>query len=250
MEEVNLSQRVWRRAVAMLLIGMRFDIESRFWDDRLYEDDYEFAERILGCLQRHEKIIAQLTPNEKVLSTCEIGEWPISLHIQYSWHIEAVGCLLWCINQIERFPSHEINFDMTEIDRYFGNIEEKGISNWAQSLLDKTFDLRDPLMIQYQLTRAEMVYQRCTIGSYIRDGKRQMSPKRYDELFPLKQYDFPIGTSGDLLVDGKEFCDMSQDEEGDLAPLALIRIQTFRWVMDNTIGWDDLDVDYLEELPK
>ena len=250
MEETSIAQRIWHRAIAMLFVAMRYEIETRFHSDNLIADDDEFAERVISCFERHQEIRDELTPNERVLLQREIGDWPLNLHIQYSWHIEAVGCLLWCLGEFKEIPAHDITFDMREVDSYFGKISQSGISSWTTSLLHREMEARPITEIQYQLKKAEIVYQRCIIGSYIRDGKRQMSSKRYDDLFPFQTYSLPIGPGGDLLVDDKEFCDMSHDEEGDLAPLALVRIQTFRWVLNQDMGWDDLCVDDLEELPE
>jgi hypothetical protein len=250
MKQTAVSTRVWRRTVAMLFVAMRYEIELRNITQQPLEDDEEFSESLVRILGKHPALYKELTSNEKILLEYEIGAWPMRIHTQYSWHIEAVGCLLWSLDQLNPFPDHDKVFDTTAVDKYFGDVTNRDKPGWTTRLLEKEFPLRNGVEIQRQLKRAELVYQRCLIGSFIRDGKRKMTTKRYEDLFPYAEYDLPIGPSGDLVVEGKEFCDMSHDDEGNIAPLGLIRIQTFRWVMDPSDGWDNLTVDYLEKLPK
>lgn len=248
-DTVSIPQRVWRRTIAMLLVAMRYEIEVRYLSHSLLHDDEEFSQHLIIVLKRHKSIFDELTQNEKILMGYKIGDWPTRIYTQYSWHIEAVGCLLWALEQLE-IPSHDTPFAFGCIDKYFESIAEGGISNWSKKLIELEFPLRNGTDIQYQLRRAELVYQRCIIASYIREGKRKISMTKYEKLFPYEKFSLPTGPSGDLVINKKEFCDMSYEEEGDIAPLSLIRVQTFRWVMDPSDGWDNLTVDYLEKLPK
>ena len=250
MNNTTIAQRSWRRAIAMLFVAMRYEIELRFLARELIYDDEEFSKRLWTAFDRHKDLYDELTTNERILLRYEIGKWPLSVHTQYSWHVEAVGCLLWCLGEFKEFPSHDNSFELKSIDKYFGTLGQQGITSWTNNLLEKSFDLIDGNIIQRELKRAEIVYQRCIIGSYIRDGKRKMTTKRYDDLFSFEQYGLPVGPGGDLEILGMEFCDTSKEIESDIAPLSLIRVQTFRWIMDPSENWDSLTVDHLENLPE
>lgn len=251
MEPIPVSLRTWRRCICMLLIAMRYEVELRHIEKRLIFDDDVFVECIIKIFEIHPELDRELTHNERILMNTNIGGWPLEFHTQYSWHVEAVGCMLWALGEFNDFPDLDQTYLLKDIDQYFGKAGHQGIKSWANSLLDKDVTLRNGMEIQFELKRAEILYQRCAISSMVRDGKRNVTTKKYSELFPLEEYKIPVGPSGDIVMSsGKEFCDLSLDEEGSIAPLALIRIQTFRWIMNQDENWDDMELFHLQRLPE
>ena len=151
-------------------------------------------------------------------------------------------------------PDHLETISIKKIDNYFKN---PGTSNpsesWVQKVLKHKIELRDEKEIDYEYNRALILYQRCIIGSYIREGAMEVPSESYDELFKLEENGFPVGPGGDIrLISDKyvrEFCDITKDEESVMAPMALVRVQSLRWLRDPYQDWDEMPLDDLEELP-
>ena len=250
MEEViSVADRVWRRAVTMLFVTMRFEMELRYHANRLYKDDPEFAGLLWNCFDRLPQIGKELTQNESLLMKAVIGGWPPALHTQYSWHIEAVNCLLWCLEEME-MPPHDGVCDFEQIDKYFGKTTGAQLSSWTEYLLAKNVNLRDGHEIQAKLRQSGILYQRSMISQALREGTRKLSTKKYSDIFPLEECGLPIGPSGDLVVLGKEFCDLSAVEESVFLPVSVVRVQSLKWALDPNQDWDDIHMKEWTTLPK
>lgn len=247
MENLTISQRTWRRALVMLIVAMRYEIEFRYRYSSLLIDDRELSVKLINYCKQDSSLYHELTHNEKILLECEIGEWPTSFYTQYVWHVEGVGCLLWTLNEFKEFPPHDHSHFLEDVDKYFG---DQITFKWMSELLKKNFLFRNGIEIQKELKRSEMIYQRCLISWKTRNGQRKLTTKKYSEIFPFEEYNLPVGPSGDLIVFDKEFCDISETEEGYICPLSLIRVQSFRWVMNPDEGWDDMSLDYLDKFPE
>lgn len=253
MAKSSIAARIYHRAVTMTLLSMRYEVEMRALAGELLHDDEEFTEGLFACIERNEVLKNSLTKNEGILIKTPIGEWPDYLHIQYSWHIEAVGCLLWAVMAFREMPEHLEPVEIEKVDRYFGQNCHDTSMTWIDKVLNHRYNIRHESQIKQELKRAEILYQRCIMGSYIRDGKINVPTKTYEELFSLEENGWPIGPGGDIrLVSSKyqrEFCDMSKEEEGHIAPMALVRVQAFRWVLNPDLLWDEMALDDLEKLP-
>jgi hypothetical protein len=253
----DIAVRVHRRAIVMLFMSMRFEIEMRSLAKLLYKDDNALNRAIKTSLSNHSGLYDELTKNERILLKQPIGSWSESVYVQYSWHIEGCGCLLWALNELKKMPLYITPFDVELIDIWFGTRKNSLPSDeYILYLLGKDVKLRSEEEIEKEYRRWSALYQRSLIADKIRSGKRNVSTKKYTSLFPLEELGFDVGSSGDILVGEsrnnlKEFCDLTPEEENSMLPLSLIRTQTFEWIRNPTCNWDDITLDILmDNLPE
>jgi hypothetical protein len=245
---MSVEKRIWFRSVCMLITAMRYEMEIRYSNKILYEDDYQFFVKLIEAVTTNKILSKEMTVRELILLKMLPGQWPTNEYVQYSWYIESMGCLLWGLNEFEEFPPHDEGVSSKKVDEYFGHVGDAG-ARWLDNLLKKEFMRRSENELNYELKRAEILYKRCLISFKVRNNELKITTKKYSDLFPMKEYNLPIGPSGDLIVNGREFCDISPFQEGNLCPMALMRLQSITWMLNPELCWDDVHIHELEVLP-
>lgn len=244
-----LVKDIWYRLVCMLVMTMRYEIEARHISDCVYQDDPLLFMKLNQTINDDHNIFNRMASSERQLLRLKPGAWSENQYPQYSWYVEGMGTLLWALNELKDFAPHDEAFSYKRIDHYFEQLGPVGIPGMVSALSKKDVDLRPESVLKYQWKRAEIVYKRCVMAFKFRNGEIKMPKKKYSDLFPMQGYDLPVGQSGDLMVNGKEFCDIPIKEEGNLCSMSLMRLQTLSWLFDTNVEWDHIHIEGLEELP-
>jgi hypothetical protein len=240
------ADRVIHRATVLGLIAVRSVIEFRARNRGILDGDSVYtSDAIMEKLNRHEALREMLTEREEKLLKQKIGGWSDEVILEMSWSIEMCGCLLWSVNEICDFPSHDRAFGHEMLNKHFN--ETMKSLDWVLPLCRKRGVFRPDEERNFQQRQTELVLQRCLVADHIRKGTRQVATKKtYDQLFEYSYYKLPTGPSGDLIVFDKEFCDISEEEEQALRALAKSRLHAFIWTSNPLLSlWGTPSLDYL-----
>lgn len=247
---MTVKEHLWFRASALIAMVLRHEMELEAESDPENEEMIMYFEQLNKSVDGTEVLWKSMTDQEKLLMRLLPGQWPEQEHIQYSWYVEALGCMLWALGEYGEMPNVDEKFDYVKIDSYFGNAGELNKPNWLANLLNRKVKIKTKKQIEYEKMRAEIVYQRSLFSWEVRDSRIKVPTKKYSEIFPFKKYGLPIGSSGDMMVFNKEFCDISYNEEALLCPMNLMRLQAFIWILDTSQNWDEVTVPGIDEFIK
>ena len=242
------SNYVFHRGLVMALLSVRFTIEFTTQSRGILEsEDIYIVPQMNHILDSSRALRDALTPHEAILLKKNIGEWPNEILKQMSWHSEACGCLLWSVGQLSSFPNLDEPFGFELLNTYF-----KGMTSlrWVIPFSQRNVDFRNKDEIIQRKKQAELVFQRCVFSNTIRNKGRAVPLKTYESIFHFSDVGLPIGPSGDLIIFDHEFCDLSETEEQTVFPVAASRAQAFSFVTNPNQHWDEMNLDYLYNLPE
>ncbi len=245
---VSTAMHIYHRGLVLALFSIRFMIE--FTTKRrgvLVSEDIYTVDQMVHLFNSSTVLRDILTTNESKLLKCDIGEWPDQIMTEMSWYSESCGCLLWAVDELKEFPPFDQPFGYEIFNTYFHGMRH---IEWAIPLTHKRVYLREKEEIFRVKKASELLFQRCLCANNTRNKGTRVPLKRYDDIFHFSQVNLPVGTSGDLVMFGQEFCDLSENEERVLFPVATSRAHAFRWVTNPNVIWDQVSLEPLYTLPE
>lgn len=249
MTATETAEYIFHRALVLALFSIRFTIE--FASKRrgiLGSEDMYTVDQMIHLFNSTPRLRDALTSNETKLLPCNIGEWPDQIMTEISWYSESCGCLLWAVGELKEFPPLDQPFGFEILNTYFHGM---GDIQWVIPFTNKHVHLREKDEIFRAKKATELLFQRCLVANNIRNKGKHLSLKSYNDIFHFSEVNLPVGPTGDLMMFGQEFCDLSENEEQVLFPVAASRVHAFRWICDPNVPYDEVSLDYLyNTLPK
>lgn len=245
---ISTAMHIYHRGLVLALFSIRFMIE--FAAKRrgvLGSEDIYTVDQMTHLFNSSTVLRNTLTTNESKLLKCEIGGWPDQIMTEVSWYSESCGCLLWAVGELKELPPFDQPFGFEILNAYFHGMRH---IEWAIPLTMKQVYLREKEEIFRVKKAAELLFQRCLYANNIRNKGTRVLLKRYDDVFHFSHVNLPVGPSGDLVMFGQEFCDLSEIEERVLFPVATSRAHAFRWITNPNIVWDQVSLDSLYTIPE
>lgn len=245
--QADNPRRVLHRALVLGLLSVRFTMEFATKGRGIIEaEDVYIYDQMTHIINSSQELRDALTSNEAKLLKLELGEIPTEIMTGLSWSSELTGTLLWSINAVKAMPALDDPFGLELLNTFFIDL---GNICWALPSVKKPVIFRDMKEILLTKTQVETVFQRALYAREIRGKGRKLPLKAYDDIFHFTSMNLPIGSSGDLTVLGKEFCDLSESDEKILLPIITSRIHALRWVINPEHKWDSIDLESLYTLP-
>jgi hypothetical protein len=240
---------LFARAVITSFIALRFYIEFEGKRNQVFSaNDMYISTQIEHLLKSKKELRAVIIPSEENLLKSPLGSWGGEVLLLTSWYSEFTGILLWLCSEVKDVPVFYEPFNFHIFDDCFGDYQ--GLK-WVLPLMNKKKTLRDPSETTIYKKQLELIFQRCVYGRKIREGKLKMPTRSYNDLFRFSEFDLPVGDSNDLLVyGGKEYCDLSEDQEKHIFPVIASRIHALLWAENSSQAWDSISFNYLYSLPE
>jgi hypothetical protein len=224
------EREVATRVVALTTLFLRAGIEGHAHHGGGGELPQGFRDRL-----SQPEIAGALSPREAELIARAPGTWTPQEYLGASWRLEALGCLLWALCQVEEMPPYDMPFapDL--------------LAGLAQRPGDRTFRSNAELDRARQI--AEMWHWRARTTRLMRLGRTPPAGVTYAKLLEVtagaahKAGDLPPPIEGDFPLFGKAYGALSEKELGIAASIALERHYAFNWLCGYAADWDHVPTD-------
>jgi hypothetical protein len=100
------ERTVARRVVALVTLFLRAEVEAEARGGGAAELANSFSAR----MEQQPEMATALSPREAKLIAQPPGTWSRENYLAAAWRLEALGCLLWALGQVEEMPPYDTPF--------------------------------------------------------------------------------------------------------------------------------------------